>query len=251
MDYNMHNMNYKIENFSPSLPSGWKRYETRFANGLSTGKCQVRFTSPDGEVFYNKSQLVKKLGANFDYAVFNFQSDVQVNRKFQPRSQRYKDSQVASKPAVACRPLAVEMLLKRKRCAVVKNFPKNQSRKINGANSIKSAPLQILQGKRFEPYVKNKQFKNFLTNSELTDVLQKQKSDFAREEVMGLLSQRYNHAQSKHMGPLPVDNVVSATYNLNNTKTRSSLSLVDITEIDLKAQKEKIMKIRSKLAEAI
>ena len=249
MDYNMHNMNYKIENYSPSLPSGWKRFETRFANGLSTGKCQVRFTSPDGEVFYNKSQLMKKLGANFDYAAFNFQSDAQVNLKFQPR--RYKDSQSASKPAIACRPLAVEMLLKRKRCSIVKNFPKNQSRKVQGANSIKSAPLQILQGKRFEPYVKNRQFKNFLTNSELTDVLQKQKSDFAREEVMGLLSQQVYHAQSKHTGPIPVDNVVSVTNNLNNTKTRSTLSLVDITDIALKAQNEKIMKMRSKLAEAI
>ena len=251
MAYSMHNMTSKTENSINSLPSGWKRQETRFANGLSTGKFQVKYISPDGEIIYNKAQLIKKLGPNFDFTNFNFQTGkhMQVSKKFQARSQRFKDSQDALKPAVACRPIAIEML-KRQRCAVVKNFPKNQSRKINGANSIKSAPLQILQDKRFEPYSKNIKFRNFLTNTELENLLKKQKNNFDREEVMGLLSQRYNHPQMKYLGPLPTNKIVEVTSCSATTKNSSFLSLMDFTDTDVKNQKALINRLRFQLSEA-
>jgi len=58
----------------PGLPSGWKREEIVRKSGLSVGKTDVYYMSPDGQKVRSKPALAKILGDKFDAACFDFRA---------------------------------------------------------------------------------------------------------------------------------------------------------------------------------
>ncbi|KAL8567110.1 hypothetical protein ACOMHN_033012 [Nucella lapillus] len=57
-----------------ALPSGWKREEIVRQSGLSAGKTDVFYFSPDGKKIRTKPQLARLLGDTFDLSAFDFRS---------------------------------------------------------------------------------------------------------------------------------------------------------------------------------
>ncbi|XP_074651509.1 methyl-CpG-binding domain protein 3-like [Tubulanus polymorphus] len=56
------------------LPSGWKREEIIRKSGLSAGKTDVYYYSPDGRKIRTKPMMARVLGDSFDLASFDFRS---------------------------------------------------------------------------------------------------------------------------------------------------------------------------------
>ncbi|XP_062595172.1 methyl-CpG-binding domain protein 2-like [Saccostrea cucullata] len=56
------------------LPPGWKREEVVRKSGLSAGKTDVYYISPDGKKIRSKPQLARQLGEQFDLSAFDFRS---------------------------------------------------------------------------------------------------------------------------------------------------------------------------------
>lgn len=57
-----------------ALPSGWKREEIVRQSGLSAGKTDVYYLTPDGKKIRSKPQLARLLGDSFDLSAFDFRS---------------------------------------------------------------------------------------------------------------------------------------------------------------------------------
>lgn len=58
----------------PALPKGWIREEIIRKTGLSAGKVDVVYYSPNQKKFKSKPQLSRYLGDSFDLAGFDFQT---------------------------------------------------------------------------------------------------------------------------------------------------------------------------------
>ena len=141
-----------------SLPTGWIREEKLPTRGLSTGKATVCYISPTGERIHNKSELVKCLGQKVEN--FDFQSGRPIRNQ---RNKRPSTHDAYEKKAVGIRRSALDALKKQK-FVLVRHHLKSISK--NSGNTQKAPPYQVLQDKRFEPYMKNYSSKNFLTNIE-------------------------------------------------------------------------------------
>ncbi|XP_047003725.1 methyl-CpG-binding domain protein 2 isoform X2 [Schistocerca americana] len=57
-----------------ALPKGWQREEVIRKSGLSAGKVDVYYYSPNGKKFRSKPQLARYLGDALDLATFDFRS---------------------------------------------------------------------------------------------------------------------------------------------------------------------------------
>ncbi|KAL8595737.1 hypothetical protein ACOMHN_012157 [Nucella lapillus] len=57
-----------------ALPPGWKREEVVRQSGLSAGKTDVYYYSPDGKKIRSKPQLARLLGDTFDLSAFDFRT---------------------------------------------------------------------------------------------------------------------------------------------------------------------------------
>nr|CAG4638663.1 EOG090X0BDJ [Cyclestheria hislopi] len=57
-----------------ALPKGWQREEVIRRTGLSAGKVDVFYYSPNGKKFRSKPQLVRYLGDSVDLATFDFRT---------------------------------------------------------------------------------------------------------------------------------------------------------------------------------
>ncbi|KAL7638856.1 UNVERIFIED_CONTAM: hypothetical protein RMT77_010390 [Armadillidium vulgare] len=57
-----------------ALPKGWKREEVLRKTGLTSGKVDVYYYSPDGKKFRNKPQLVRYLGESVDLSTFDYRT---------------------------------------------------------------------------------------------------------------------------------------------------------------------------------
>ncbi|XP_022329947.2 methyl-CpG-binding domain protein 2-like isoform X1 [Crassostrea virginica] len=69
------------------LPPGWKREEVVRKSGLSAGKTDVYYISPDGKKIRSKPQLARQLGEQFDLSAFDFRSG-RVNHSQLRKSKR-------------------------------------------------------------------------------------------------------------------------------------------------------------------
>ncbi|XP_052792649.1 methyl-CpG-binding domain protein 2-like [Mya arenaria] len=58
----------------PGLPPGWTREECVRQCGLSAGRTDVYYISPDGVKIRSKPHLAKYLGENFDLSAFDFRA---------------------------------------------------------------------------------------------------------------------------------------------------------------------------------
>nr|CAD7398108.1 unnamed protein product [Timema cristinae] len=56
------------------LPKGWQREEVIRKSGLSAGKVDVYYYSPNGQKFRSKAQLAQYLGNTLDLATFDFRT---------------------------------------------------------------------------------------------------------------------------------------------------------------------------------
>jgi len=57
-----------------ALPEGWRREEMKRTNGLSSGKIEVCYISPDGQKIKSKAELAQYLGPNIDLTTFDFKT---------------------------------------------------------------------------------------------------------------------------------------------------------------------------------
>jgi methyl-CpG-binding domain protein 2 len=80
---------------SLGLPKGWVREELVRQSGLSAGKVDVCYASPDGKKFWTKPQLSRYFGDTVDLSNFDFQTGKFHNN---PRrnSGRNKRSKISS-----------------------------------------------------------------------------------------------------------------------------------------------------------
>jgi len=79
----------------PGLPSGWTREECVRKSGLSAGKTDVYYFSPDGKKIRSKPELVRLLGTNYDLSCFDFrtgklvQSSIRKSRRLRGTAYDY------------------------------------------------------------------------------------------------------------------------------------------------------------------
>ncbi|XP_053208186.1 methyl-CpG-binding domain protein 2-like [Panonychus citri] len=73
------------------LPEGWKREEVSRKTGLSTGKTEVYYYSPDGTKFRSKPQLAKYLGDSVDLTSFDYRTG-KINALLLRKNKNLKDN---------------------------------------------------------------------------------------------------------------------------------------------------------------
>lgn len=69
----------------PGLPPGWKREEIFRKYGLSAGKTDVFYLSPDGKKIRSKPQLARALGESFDLSAFDYRTGRIVSNPLRKR----------------------------------------------------------------------------------------------------------------------------------------------------------------------
>ncbi|XP_063232696.1 methyl-CpG-binding domain protein 4 isoform X3 [Bacillus rossius redtenbacheri] len=75
-----------------ALPKGWQREEVPRKTGLSAGKIDVYYYSPDGKKFRSKPQLARYLGNTLDLATFDFRSG-KVNSLLMRKNKKQRGTQ--------------------------------------------------------------------------------------------------------------------------------------------------------------
>lgn len=136
----------------PALPKGWRREEVVRRSGLSGGKIDVFYYSPQGQKFRTKPQLARYLGDHVDLSSFDYRTG-KINahllrkssksRKYEGRNSRYNEAAlvppIRQTGSIFKQPVTV---MKTQPTSVVKADLKT------GANSEK--PKQVFWEKRLE-----------------------------------------------------------------------------------------------------
>ncbi|XP_064619431.1 methyl-CpG-binding domain protein 2-like isoform X2 [Lineus longissimus] len=78
-------MDIKKRTDCPGLPKGWKREEVIRKCGLSAGKTDVYYYSPNGTKIRSKPQLARSLGESFDLSAFDFRTGKIISNPLRKR----------------------------------------------------------------------------------------------------------------------------------------------------------------------
>lgn len=122
------------------LPSGWRREEVLRKTGLSAGRVDVIYHSPDGRRIKSKSELARVLGDKFDLATFDFRSGKMLSLNVHKRLRQ--DSSLVL-------PIRQTASIFKQPVTVVRNHPESKTR-TDLRHGTQEQPRQLFWEKRLQ-----------------------------------------------------------------------------------------------------
>ncbi|XP_077862355.1 methyl-CpG-binding domain protein 2-like [Saccoglossus kowalevskii] len=129
-----------------ALPKGWKREEVIRKSGLSAGKSDVYYFSPNGKKFRSKPQLARFLGDSFDLSTFDFRtgkiSAASIRKSKRLRNVHYDYSKGTRHDATLILPIRQTASIFKQPVSSITNHPISKVR-AEGKQDLTDQPKQV------------------------------------------------------------------------------------------------------------
>ncbi|XP_046543068.1 methyl-CpG-binding domain protein 2-like [Haliotis rubra] len=135
------------------LPSGWKREEVVRKSGLSAGKTDVYYYSPDGKKIRSKPQLARIIGDALDLSAFDFRTGriiySAVRKSKRMKGSSYDFARGLRHDASLVLPIRQTASIFKQPVTVIRNRPESQT-KTELKHGPQDPPKQLFWEKRLQ-----------------------------------------------------------------------------------------------------
>jgi len=240
------------------LPNGWVREVVERRNGLSAGKSDVYYFSPQGKKFRSKPELVRHFKNTFDLSMFDYRSGKMIHdkAKFLAQRKRYNqersgrvnlDTSIPSRQTASIFKRPVSKKTNHKQSRVKVSQPSNT--KPNQGSGTARAPQQLLREKRLAGLKPCDVAQTIVETIDLPKAMQAVGPGTTPEELLQRI------ASQLHQGTTPISgqtssNVVKDPLVWQNTQQPLCKSFI-ITDDDIRRQESKVSAARKRLERAL
>ncbi|NP_001083787.1 methyl-CpG binding domain protein 2 S homeolog [Xenopus laevis] len=235
----------------PALPAGWKKEEVIRKSGLSAGKSDVYYYSPNGKKFRSKPQLARYLGNSVDLNSFDFRTGKMMPSKLQKNKQRLRNdplNQNKSKPDLnTTLPIRQTASIFKQPVTKITNHPSNKVK--SDPQRVIEQPRQLFWEKRLEGLSASDVTEQVLKPMELPKGLQGVGPRNNEETLLAAI------ASALHTSSAPITGQLSATVEKNPSVWLNTFQPLCkaflVTDEDIRKQEDKVQNVRRRLEEAL
>ena len=227
-----------------SLPHGWRREEVIRKNGLSAGKIDVYYYSPDGRKFRSKNQLSKVLKDRVDFSNFDYKTGKNISN-----SNLYNKSKFDNNLSLPIRQTAS---IFKQPVTVVKNHHDSKTRTDLKHGYLQEQPRQLFWEKRLQSLQASDITGNSLPHIHLPSIIQGMVP-----ELIGTDSLLHSIAASLHLGSNAINgqgtpaNIIQKNPCARINADQPLMHSVCITDNDIQRQEMKVNDARRRLQQAM
>jgi len=237
----------------PCLPKGWIREEIIRKTGLSAGKIDVVYYSPNGKKFKTKPQLSRYLGDSFDLSGFDFQTGKVNNLLIKNKNKKPKAqidySRGVRNDASLLPPIRQTASIFKQPVTVVKTQKSQVKHDFKHGHQEK--PKQVFWEKRLEGLKACDADGEELESLELPKGVEAMGPHVANDTVLQSV------ATALHLNGQPITGQTANRTNLDSNPgvfvnpEQPLIQALAVAEDDIRGQEERVMSARKKLEEAI
>lgn len=223
------------------LPAGWKREEVVRKSGLSAGKTDVYYYSPDAKKVRSKPQLARELGDGFDLSAFDFRTGRMIHSALRKRI-RHDTSLVL--------PIRQTASIFKQPVTVIRNQPDSKT-KTDLKHGPQDPPKQLFWEKRLQGLQARDSGCDVLQPLELPRNVQGAGPELTTENILQSIS------ASLHLSNAPITGQGSNKATLlknpgvNIDTNQPHIQQAIVSDDDIRRQEMKVLEARRKLQDAM
>lgn len=231
----------------PGLPQGWKKEEQSRRSGLSAGRTDVYYFSPDGTKIRSKPELSRALGDNFDLSCFDFRSGKILQSAIR-KSKRMRGS--IRHDANLVLPIRQTASIFKQPVTVVRNRPESKTRS-DLKHGPQEQPRQLFWEKRLQHIYACDTSEDKFKSLDLPHNIMGAGPDLTTESLLQSI------AAALHLNNQPITGQAASKVALQKNpgvavnSDQPLIQAVVITEQDIKRQELKVQEARKKLETAM
>ncbi|CAI9733632.1 methyl2-likeCpG-binding domain 2-like isoform X1 [Octopus vulgaris] len=227
------------------LPSGWKREEVVRKSGLSAGKTDVYYYSPDGKKIRSKPQLARHLGDVIDLSAFDFRTGRIIHSALR-KSKRSKGMRHDSSLALPIRQTAS---IFKQPVTVIRTRPESRP-KTDLKHGPQEQPKQLFWEKRLRGVQPRDVNDDPFVALELPLNMQGVGPDLTTENILQSI------AAALHVSNIPVtgqnsSKSIQKNPGVNMDANQPKMQYMMVSDTDVKRQEYKVVEARKKLQDAL
>ncbi|XP_061163663.1 methyl-CpG-binding domain protein 2-like isoform X2 [Saccostrea echinata] len=222
------------------LPPGWKREEVVRKSGLSAGKTDVYYISPDGKKIRSKPQLARQLGEQFDLSAFDFRSG-RINHSQLRKRMRHDGTLVLPIRQTAS-------IFKQPVTVIHREESKTKSELKHGPQD---PPKQLFWEKRLQGIQACDSQEEVIKALDLPRNVQGVGPELTTENILQSISAALHISNSPVVGQGNNRATVAKNPGVNIDVYQPHIQQVIVSEEDIRRQELKVIEARKKLQDAI
>lgn len=236
------NLERKRSDGVQGLPSGWKREEVVRRKGLSAGKIDVFYSSPDGRRVKTKAQLARILGNKFDLAGFDFRTGRIMSGGVHRRMRADVNVML---------PIRQTASIFKQPVTIVSNHPDSKTRS-DLRHGSQEQPRQLFWEKRLEGLFACDKIGEKMTTLQLPHNIQGIAPELVKQENL-----LHSIAAALHLSTQPITGQTATPAQLQRNPAVSVnveqplMQPVLISEDDVQKQEQKVQDARRRLQQAM
>lgn len=224
------------------LPPGWRREEITRKTGLSAGKVDVCYYSPDGRRVKSKSELARILGDKFDLTSFDFHSGRMLSINVHKRM--HQDSSLVL-------PIRQTASIFKQPVTVVRNHPESKTR-TDLRHGTQEQPRQLFWEKRLQGHFASDCNGEKMNSLQLPHAIQG-----VSPELMCSENLLHSIAAALHLNTQPITGqtlsraLILRNPGVNINADQPLIQSVVISDHDIQKQENRVYEARKRLQQAI
>lgn len=224
------------------LPPGWRREEIIRKTGLSAGKVDIYYYSPDGRKVRSKPELARLLGDKLDLASFDFRSGKMISLNVHKRMRQ--DSSLVL-------PIRQTASIFKQPVTVVRNHPESKTR-TDLRHGIPEQPRQLFWEKRLQGLSASDCNGEKMNNLQLPHAIQG-----VSPELLGNESLLHSIAAALHLNNQPITGqtlsraLIQRNPGVNMNADQPLIQSVVISDHDIQKQENRVFEARKRLQQAM
>ncbi|ESO05075.1 hypothetical protein HELRODRAFT_185546 [Helobdella robusta] len=230
-----------------SLPNGWRREEIVRKNGLSSGKIDVYYYSPDGRKFRSKTQLAKAFRDKIDLSNF----DYKTGKLGLGSSTSYHKKTASRHDANVTMPIRQTASIFKQPVTVIKNHTDSKTR-TDLKQGTQEQPRQIFWEKRLQGLLASDTTGEQMSSFQLPNSIQS-----LTPELVGTENLLHSIAAALHLGNQPITGqsmssvLIQKNPCANINADQPLIQNVVINDIDIQKQEARVLEARKRLQRAM
>ncbi|XP_041371354.1 methyl-CpG-binding domain protein 2-like isoform X1 [Gigantopelta aegis] len=236
------------------LPSGWKREEVVRKSGLSAGKTDVYYFSPDGKKIRSKPQLARYIGEALDLSAFDFRTGRLIYSAVR-KSKRMKGSTFdfargIRHDASLILPIRQTASIFKQPVTVIRNRPESQT-KSDLKHGPQDPPKQLFWEKRLQGLQARDSADDPIQAMDLPRNMQPVGPEMTNENVLQSISAALHLSNIPITGQNGSKTSIQKNPGVNIDANQPHIQQMLIHEEDIRRQESKVTEARLKLQDAL
>ncbi|XP_052102386.1 methyl-CpG-binding domain protein 2-like isoform X1 [Mytilus californianus] len=249
-------MELKRQSDCPSLPPGWRREEVVRQSGLSAGKTDVYYYSPDGKKVRSKPMMARYLGEGFDLSAFDFRTGKinhsSIRKSKRPNSGPYDFARGIRQDSSLSLPIRQTASIFKQPVTVKRIREDTDSKtKTDLKHGPQDPPKQLFWEKRLQGFHAVDSSEDILKALDLPRNVQGVGPELSTENILQSISAALHMNNGPVMGQTNNKQALSKNPGANIDANQPHIQQTMITEEDIKRQEMKVIEARRRLEEAM